>query len=32
MASEYIRRVAEECGLTPFYIDKKVDDNYGRKI
>ena len=26
MASEYINRVAEECGLTPFYIDKKIED------
>lgn len=24
MPSEYIARVAEECGFTPFYIDKKV--------
>ncbi len=26
MASEYIRGVTEECGLTPFYIDKKIEE------
>ncbi len=26
MPSEYIGRVAEECGLTPFYIDKKIEE------
>lgn len=26
MPSEYIGRVAEECGFTPFYIDKKVKE------
>lgn len=28
MPSEYITRVAEECGLTPFYIDKKVAETH----
>lgn len=29
MPSEYITRVAEECGLTPFYIEKKVAETRG---
>lgn len=26
MVMEYVRRVAEECSLTPFYIDKKIEE------
>lgn len=29
MPNEYITRVAEECGFTPFYIDKKVREVNG---